>query len=135
MRMSDTKAIAQFIKKGLAREDIVLKSMGNQLYSYAFAADAVLGLLYVLADGACGEAYNLADSGSDITLKDLANLVADISGRKVVFDLPSETERAGYSTATRAVMCGEKLKALGWRPQYDIRSGIKLTMGMLQNEF
>lgn len=133
MRMSDTKAIAQFIKKGLVGEDIVLKSEGNQFYSYALAADAVLGMLYVLADGTCGEAYNLADSGSDITLRELAALVADISGRKVVFDVPSESERAGYSTATRAVMCGEKLKALGWRPQYDIETGIKLTMEMLRN--
>ena len=131
--MSDTKAIAQFIKKGLVGEDIVLKSEGNQFYSYALAADAVLGMLYVLADGTCGEAYNLADSGSDITLRELAALVADISGRKVVFDVPSESERAGYSTATRAVMCGEKLKALGWRPQYDIETGIKLTMEMLRN--
>ena len=134
MRMSDTKAISQFIKKGLAGEDIVLKSEGNQFYSYAFAADAVLGLLYVLTGGACGAAYNLADSGSDITLKELAGLVAGTAGSKVVFELPSETERAGYSTATRAVMRGERLKALGWKPRYDIKTGIQFTIGMLRNE-
>lgn len=131
MKMSDTKALSQFIKKGLAREDIVLKSEGNQFYSYAFVGDAVLGLLYVLTRGGCGEAYDLADTGSDITLKDLAGLVAKTAGRKVVFELPSEAERAGYSTATRAVMRGDKLKALGWKPRYDIKMGIQLTMGML----
>lgn len=135
MRMSDTKAIAQFIKKAVAGEDIVLKSKGDQFYSYAFTADAVLGLLYVLTGGTRGEAYNLADSGSDITLRELAELAAGTAGSKVVFELPSETEQAGYSTATRAVMRGDKLKALGWRPQYDIKSGIKLTTGMLRNEF
>lgn len=133
MKMSDTKALSQFIQKGLAGQDIVLKSEGKQFYSYAFAADAVLGMLWVLANGDCGAAYDLADRDSDITLKDLAGLVAEAAGRKVVFELPDELERTGYSTATRALMRGEKLKELGWRPQYTIQSGIKLTMGMLKD--
>lgn len=133
MKMSDTKAVSQFIKKGLAGEDIVLKSEGKQFYSYAFAADAVLGMLCVLANGSRGEAYNLADEGSDITLKDLAGLAAEASGRKVVFEVPDAVERAGYSTATRAVLDGEKLRKLGWRAHYEIKSGIKLTMEMLRS--
>jgi len=32
MSAEDSKAIAQFIKKAVAGEDIVLKSAGNQLY-------------------------------------------------------------------------------------------------------
>lgn len=43
MLMSDSKAVSQFIKKGLAGEDIVLKSKGNQYYSYTYVADAVSG--------------------------------------------------------------------------------------------
>ena len=39
MQMSDSKAIAQFIKKGLAGENIVLKSKGNQLYTYTYTPD------------------------------------------------------------------------------------------------
>lgn len=133
MKKSDTKAVSQFIKKGLAGEDIVLKSEGAQFYSYAFAADAVLGMLYVLARGSCGEAYNLADGGSDITLKELASLAAETAGTKVVFELPDAVERAGYSTATRAVMRGKKLRELGWSAKYDIGRGIKLTMELLRD--
>lgn len=133
MRMTDTKALSQFIKKGFSREDIVLKSEGNQFYSYAFVSDAVLGMLYVLSEGICGEAYNLADKKSDITLKELAGLVAKTAGCKVVYELPDEAERVGYSTATKAVMRGEKLKMLGWAPYYDIETGIKLTIGMLRD--
>lgn len=133
MKMSDTKAISQFIKKGLAGENIVLKSAGTQFYSYAFAADAVLGMLYVLARGGCGEAYNLADSGSDITLKDLAFLVAETAGKRIVFELPDMVEQAGYSTATRAVMKGEKIRGLGWSAKYNIETGIGLTMRLLRD--
>ena len=132
MKLGDSKAVAQFIKKGVRREEIVLKSQGNQLYSYAHAFDAVLGILWVLLAGENGQAYNLADKRSDIRLKDLAKLAADHAGTRVVFDLPDETERRGYSTASKARLDGEKLQALGWQARYDIASGIQETIDILR---
>ena len=132
MLMSDTKAISQFICKGIAGEDIVLKSAGRQYYSYTYVADAVSGLLHVILKGENGEAYNIADEKSDIMLKDLAAIIADISGKKVVFELPDEVEAAGYSKATKARLDGNKLKKLGWRAKYDIQSGMRRTIEMLK---
>ncbi len=132
MRMNDSKAVAQFIKKALVGENIVLKSPGEQLYSYTFVGDAVLGMLYVLTRGESGQAYNLGDSGSDIKLKDLAALLARAAGTKVVFDLPAEAERAGYSTATKALLNADKLKSLGWNTYYDVAQGIALTIEILR---
>lgn len=66
----------------MAGEDIVLKSEGNQLYSYTYVADAVSGILTILMKGKDGEAYNIADPESDITLKDLANMVAAYVGKR-----------------------------------------------------
>ena len=134
MQKNDSKAIAQFIRKGVMREDIVLKSEGNQLYSYAYVADSVSGLLKVWLDGNTGEAYNIADERSDITLKALAELIAEYSGRKVVFELPEESERRGYSMAVKARLDSSKLKALGWTAYYDIETGIKRTIDILREE-
>ena len=131
MLPSDTKAISQFIRKGISKEDIVLKSSGNQYYSYTYVADAVSGLLYVLLCGESGEAYNIADERSDITLRDLAGVIADIAGKKVVFELPDEVEAAGYSKATKARLDGSKLKKLGWNAKYDINAGLKRTISIL----
>jgi len=131
MLMSDTKAISQFIRKGIAGEDIVLKSAGTQYYSYTYMADAISGLLTILLKGECGEAYNVADEKSDIMLKDLAALIAAYKGKQVVFEIPDEVESAGYSKATKARLDGSKLKALGWEPRYDIEEGIKRTMTIL----
>lgn len=134
MRMTDSKAIAQFIKKGVAGEDIVLKSQGNQLYSYAHVADAVTGILWTLLRGETGQAYNLGDRSSDITLRDLAEIIAGYAGTKVVFELPEEKERIGYSTATTALMDAEKLKKLGWIPAYDICRGVQETIDILREQ-
>lgn len=133
MLMSDTKAISQFIKKGVAGEDIVLKSEGNQYFSYTYMADAVAGLLYVLLVGECGEAYNISDIRSDIRMKDLAATIASYVGKKVIFELPDEVERAGYSTATVARLDGSKLNALGFKAKYDIKEGIERTIDILKD--
>ena len=133
MLMSDTKALSQFIKKGIAGEDIVLKSAGRQFYSYQYVADSVSGLLTVLLCGQSGEAYNIASEDSDIMLKDLAKAVADFSGKKVVFEIPDSVEAAGYSTATKARLDGKKLKSLGWKPRYSVKSGIERTMAILES--
>lgn len=134
MLMSDTKAISQFIRKGIAGEDIVLKSEGTQYYSYTYVADAVSGLLTVLLKGENGEAYNIADGASDIMLKDLAAIIAKYTNHKVVFELPNEVERAGYSKATKARLNGEKLKKLGWKARYDMKSGLERTLEMLKTK-
>lgn len=101
------KRFPSLIKKAKAAEDIVLKSEGNQKYSYTFVTDAVEAILVVMLCGESGEAYNIADEASDITLKELAGILADIAGTKVVFELPEETERQGYSTATKAMLSAE----------------------------
>lgn len=128
---SDTKALSQFIKKGIAHEDIVLKSSGMQYYSYTYAADAVAGLLMVLLCGERGEAYNISDEASDLMLKDLAAIVADVCGTKVVFEIPDAMEAAGYSKATKARLDNEKLKKLGYSARFGIHEGIERTVAVL----
>lgn len=132
MLQSDTKALSQFLKKGVAGEDIVLKSKGTQEYSYVYVADAVSGLLYTLLYGNKGESYNVADASSDITLADLAQTIAGLVGRKVVFDLPDEVEQAGYSKATKAMLNSRKLGTLGWKSVFSLSKGIENTISILR---
>ena len=134
MQKNDSKAIAQFIHKAAAGEDIVLKSAGDQFYSYGYVADVVAGVFTVLFSGQTGEAYNIADEGSDITLRDLAKIAADYAGRSVVFESSDAQEQAGYSTVTKAVLDAGKLKALGWQARYDIKAGITRTLEILYRE-
>lgn len=132
MKREDSKAIAQFIKNALNGEDIVLKSAGNQLFSYGYVMDVVSGILYVLLRGTQGEAYNLSDHASDISLRQLAQIIADQCSTQVVFSLPDEAELKGYSTANKAVMKSDKLKKLGWVARYTITEGIQETLDILQ---
>lgn len=133
MLMSDTKALSQFIIKSVNGEDIVLKSEGTQLFSYTYVADAVSAIFKIMFEGVCGEAYNIVSDESDMRLKDLAKMLADFGGKRVIFELPHETERAGYSTATKAVLDKTKLEKLGWKSIYTMDKGLKNTVEILRN--
>lgn len=132
MLSTDTKALSQFIKKGVNKEDIVLKSEGTQLFSYCYVADAVSGILKILLDGTCGEAYNLASADSDIMLRDLAAIIAKEAGKQVIFELPDAVEQAGYSKATKATLNIMKLLSIGWQSDYSIEKGLNHTISILR---
>lgn len=128
MLREDSKAISQFVKKAAAREDIVLKSEGNQKFSYTFVTDAVSGILYSILLGGSGEAYNVADEASDITLRELAEHLAKLADTEVIFEHSEEKERRGYSTATKAMLDATKLKCLGWKPRVQMDEGLESTV-------
>ena len=133
MKMDDTKALSQFIYKVLAGEDIILKSNGEQYFSYLYVADAVLGVLKCLVNGEMGAVYNLGNIESDIKLKDLAKMMADVVGVKVVFDLPDEKEVKGFSKATVARLDYSKAeKGLDYKPRYSMKHGILNTIEILK---
>jgi nucleoside-diphosphate-sugar epimerase len=134
MLESDTKASSQFLKKALAGEDIVLKSKGDQFFSYTYVTDAVAAMLHVLLNGESCKAYNISNDECNVHLKDFAGICASAVGRKVVFDLPSEAEMKGYSVATQAVMSNEILKSLDFQPRYDITNAISRTISILPDK-
>ena len=129
----DSKAISQFIGNAVRGEDIVLKSDGRQLYSYIYVADAVNAVLKVMLEGDCGEAYNVSDMDSDVTLKETAEYIARLVDRKVIYEIPDTDESKGYSTATKALLDAEKLRRLGWKAEYSIQDGLKRTVTILRD--
>ena len=132
MLMGDSKASSQFIVKALNGEDIVLKSKGEQFFSYTYVADAVAAMLYVLVHGEYGVAYNIANEKCNVHLKDFAKACADAAGTKVVYDLPSEAEKAGFSVAMQAILDTERIKNIGFESHYNFANAISRTFKILK---
>ena len=111
---SDNRVYAQFIRNVLRGEDIVMKSDGSQFRSWCYVVDCVRALLYILLKGEAGEAYNIADKNSNVTIRQLAEMIAGAAGRKVVMQIPKDSESKGYNRVTRSLFSTRKLEALGW---------------------
>lgn len=131
MRLDDSKALSQFIMNAVRKEDIVLKSDGGQIFSYCYVSDAVSAILHLFFKGACGEAYNVAGPGNNISLAELASELAVIAGTDVVFKKPDLGEARGYSKATRATLDTSKIQMTGWSPRIEIRDGLNRTVSSL----
>ena len=133
MLESDTKASSQFILKALANEDIVLKSKGDQFFSYTYVADAVQAILFVLLNGERGQAYNIACDNCNVHLATFAKECAALSNKLVVFDLPSDVEAKGYSVASKAILSTNKLSSLGWTANRSFKDAVYRTYNILSN--
>lgn len=131
MLESDSKASSQFIKKAIFGENIVLKSKGDQFFSYTYVADAVSALLYIMIHGENGVPYNISNRSCDMRLKDFAQLCAEWCGKNVVFDLPSEAENKGFSIATKAILDNQRLLRMGWKPVFSKEQAIQRTLEVL----
>jgi len=131
MTESDNRAFAQFLRNVLAGNDVVLKSKGAQCRSYCYVADCISALLVILLNGKVGEAYNIANKKSNITVGELAEAIATARQRKVIYDIPSNEEQKGYSVITRAVLSSGKLDSLGWYPKYTLTDSIQKVIEIL----
>lgn len=125
-KKDDTKAVAQFLKKAVEGQDIVLKSEGKQRFSYCYVADAASALFKILLDGADGEAYNVSDDDEGKNLGDYAKLIASFAECNVVFDF-DQSRNLGVSKANYALLDCKKLKALGWRPMWTVSGALSKT--------
>lgn len=131
---TDSRANAQFIRNVLNGENIILKSAGTQLRSYNYIADCASGLLTVLINGKNSEAYNTANPNARVTIAQLAEVVANTAGRKVIFENPSAVDIANRTPIAKQVLSSRKLEALGWNPAFSVETGINHTIAILQGD-
>ena len=129
----DTKAMTQFIMDAVNKKDIVLKSEGNQVFSYCYVADASLAVIKIMLDGEEGEAYNVISPDSKYSLKKIAGLLADEAGTKVVYKELSGLEQRGVSRATHATLIDKKYREIGGKGEYSLKQGLKDTIMMMKD--
>lgn len=116
----DNRVFAQFARNIINGENIVLHTTGQLSRCYCYTTDAVEGLLYVLLSGTDGEAYNVANESTYISVADMASfLCANFNpALKPVIHLQ---DGLGYSPVTRLRLSCKKLRALGWQPHYGLK--------------
>ena len=124
---SDSRASAQFTRKAKAGEDIIMKSAGSQLRSYCYTLDCASAILTVLIHGKKGEAYNISNPNSIVTIREMAEALAKAGNVSIVFENPSDIEKKSYNLMENSSLESSKLKKLGWHALYDIIDGANAT--------
>jgi UDP-glucose 4-epimerase len=108
--------------------ELTILGDGSQVRDYLFIDDAVRGLEMLATDGAAGEEYNLA-SGIPVRLLDLARTIGDLMGHP---DLRIVTTGRSFPGDTpRWYADISKVRALGFEPTIDLRTGLQRTIAWL----
>jgi UDP-glucuronate decarboxylase len=82
LKITDGRVLPDFARNVLAGEDIVILSDGSPTRTFCYATDAVTGYYKVLVRGHNGEAYNVGIEKPEISMAELARLVAE-TGREL----------------------------------------------------
>ena len=119
-----TNVIPLFIRLILAGEPVTVYGDGSATRDFVFVTDLAQGLLKAAeTDGAGGEVFQLA-SGVETSLRDLVELLREVSGRDVTVrnepPRPGEIER-NYS------LIGKARDRLGYAPQVSLAEGVRQT--------
>lgn len=121
--INDSRVFAQFTRSALRGENLVLHTEGKSVGNYCYTTDAVRGIFTILTKGNSGEAYTVVNETTARTIREVAELVAQIlsDGRsRVVFDIPESENTYGYPPDAAMRLSAAKLRALGWAPRFDL---------------
>lgn len=131
MTEMDNRAHAQFIRDGMRKKNIVMKSAGTQIRSYCYIVDCASAIFTVLINGKTKEAYNIANSSARCSIAEFAQAVALNAGCSVVFEHPTEMDIANMTPISKQVLNTEKLESLGWKGKHGVEDGVSHTMRIL----
>lgn len=118
--MSDNRIFAQFARCAINGNDIELATKGGTKRMYLHTYDAVDAIICMLKNGEPGNAYNVANDDSYISILEMAEFVRSQYNPKikVIFKQKDQHE---YLNEIHLRLSTEKIRHLGWVPKYSLR--------------
>jgi UDP-glucose 4-epimerase len=117
--------VPRFVSAALKNEPLTVYGTGSQSRCFCHVYDAVAGVLAVIdSDATLGEVFNIG-SDEEITIKDLANEVIELTGSKSIIEkvLYEKAYAPGFEDMQRRVPDISKIKrTVGWAPKLSLDS-------------
>lgn len=124
--LNDGRLHIDFISQILEKKQIVLKSDGTAIRTFMYITDAIIAMMYVILRGNPGEAYNIVSEQGELSVKELADMMAgNVADEKVEVVFDFEQRNTIEVTGALSVVTGDssKLKQLGWECKYNVTEG------------
>lgn len=127
----DNRVYAQFARAILQRHPITLHTDGALSRCYCYTTDVVAALLLLVLKGLPGEAYNVANEDTFISVRNMAEMVMHTFHSDGYVQVEPR-EGMGYSPVTALRLSSSKLRSLGWEPHYDLREMYERLIAFLE---
>ena len=117
------KLIPKTIIRNLLNLDIPLYGNGKNIRDWIYTEDNVRAILTVLFKGKYGEIYNIS-SNHELENIDIVEKIFELMEKKG--NIKYVSDRPGHDV--RYSIRSDKLKELGWKPEYSFPDALKLTV-------
>ncbi len=117
---NDNRVFAQFARSVIEKKDIILHTRGDSAKPYCYTTDCISAILYILLRGVNGNAYNVANEDTYISIRDLAMFMKENFNPQVNVKIELN-DNMGYAPVTKLHLSSNRLKALGWKPRYELK--------------
>ncbi len=124
--LDDGRLHIDFISQIKEKGKIVLKSDGTAIRSFMYITDAIKAMFYILLLGNPGEAYNVVSESGEMSVKELANTMADqVKDQDVMVEFDYTQRNTIEVTGAISVVIGDskKLRDLGWKCKCSVAEG------------
>lgn len=129
----DNRVSSAFAYAAVRGADLILKSDGSQIRSYCYCLDCASAILTVMIKGESVKAYNISNPDSVISIRHMAQLLADSAGVAMKFEEPDESEKKGFNPMQNSSLDSTVLQKLGWKGLYDAETGFSHTIDIIRN--
>lgn len=115
----DNRVIAQFARLAALGQDIVLHTTGESARPYCYLMDCISAILFILLKGNPGESYNVANEETYISARGMAEYLKQHFNPSIQIRVELNGSM-GYAPATKQRLSSQKLRNLGWEPEYPL---------------
>ena len=118
----DKRVFAEFARNAMEGKDITILTDGKSTRMYLYTLDAISGLIYILLKGENGLGYNVANKETYCSIKEMAEMVADILavGEISIHVADSDEAAKKYPPAHHLCLDVSRLEQLGWQPTVNL---------------
>lgn len=130
LKITDRRVLPDFARDVLENEDIVLLSDGSPSRTFCYVADAVIGFYRIMLRGRPGEAYNIGSDGPEVTIRELADRVADLGRElfgyqgKVLHEVSSDPDYLTDNPQRRCPVVEKARREIGYEPGIGLEEGL-----------
>lgn len=123
----ENRVFAQFARSAMTGKNIILHTKGKSEGNYCYLRDAIVGLLYIMVKGENGEAYNVSNPNTHISISAMAEMVCERIANGAInirYEIPDDNS-FGYAADTKMKLNSDKLQKTGWKPKVDLEEMYK----------
>lgn len=131
IKLDDGRVYADFVSNVVQNKNLIVKSDGKAKRPFCYITDATIAFFLILLNGENGNAYNVSNPDSNVSILNLAKIISKLfPEKKLKVIVKKDFNEKNYlkSSIKNQNPDISKLRTLNWKPEVSIKEGFRRTI-------